>query len=98
FVCPAPIPYRHGLTPGELARFYNARLKTPAALTVVPMLNYRRGMTWAQTGLTWIKTSPNIPLAHSAYFYQATGLLGELPALSIGIGTPWPFELAGAPG
>ncbi len=98
FVCPAPIPYRHGLTMGELARFFNARLKTPATLGVVPMLNYRRAMTWAQTGLSWTKTSPNIPLARSAYFYQATGLLGELPPLSIGIGTPWPFELAGAPG
>ena len=98
FVCPAPIPYRHGLTMGELARFFNARLKNPARLSVVPMLNYRRGMTWAQTGLSWTKTSPNIPLARSAFFYQATGLLGELPPLSIGIGTAWPFELAGAPG
>lgn len=98
FVCPAPIPYRHGLTMGELARFFNARLKTPAALSVVPMLNYRRSMTWGQTGLSWVRTSPNIPLARSAFFYQATGLLGELPPLSIGIGTPWPFELAGAPG
>jgi uncharacterized protein YbbC (DUF1343 family) len=97
FVCPFPIPYRTGLTLGETARWLNARASKKCQLTVVPVQNYRR-QPFSETGLTWTRTSPNIPRATSAYFYQATGLLGELPALSIGIGTSTPFELAGAPG
>ena len=53
---------------------------------------------WDDTGLPWTKTSPNIPRSTSPFFYAATGVIGELPALSIGIGTPWQFEVAGAPG
>ena len=98
FVSPYPIPYRHGLTMGELARWLNARRGQTCKLTVVPMKNYKRDMTWRDTGLTWIATSPNIPRADSPFFYAATGILGELPGLSIGIGTSRPFELAGAPG
>lgn len=98
FVSPYPIPYRHGLTMGELARWLNARRGNNCKLTVVPMSGYRRDMTWRDTGLTWIPSSPNIPRADSPFFYAATGILGELPGLSIGIGTSRPFELAGAPG
>jgi len=98
FVCPFSIPYRHGLTIGEIARLFNARHTPKCALTVVPLQNYRHSLTWEETGLTWLHTSPNIPYERSPYFYEATGLLGELPALSIGIGTPWPFEVVGAPG
>ncbi|PQV63496.1 putative conserved protein YbbC, DUF1343 family [Abditibacterium utsteinense] len=96
FVCPFPIPYRHGLTMGEVARYLNARAARKCQLRVVPMRNYRRE-PFVQTALTWTRTSPNIPRATSPFFYSATGILGELPALSIGIGTPFPFELAGAP-
>ena len=67
-------------------------------LTVVPMQGWRRGMTWEATGLRWTPTSPNVPYARTALYYAATGTAGELPALSIGIGTAWPFEVAGAPG
>ena len=98
FVAPYPIPYRHGLTMGELARWLNARRGNTCKLTVVPMSGYRREMTWRDTGLNWIASSPNIPRADSPFFYAATGVLGELPGLSIGIGTARPFELAGAPG
>lgn len=98
FVCPFPIPYRHGLTIGELARWLYAKRGAQATLTVVPMQNYRRTFAWDDTGLPWTKTSPNIPRSNSPFFYAATGLIGELPALSIGIGTPWQFEVAGAPG
>ena len=98
FVSPYPIPYRHGLTMGELARWLNARRGNSCKLTVVPMTGYRRDMTWHDTGLNWVPTSPNIPRADSPFFYAATGILGELPGLSIGIGTARPFELAGAPG
>ena len=98
FVAAYPIPYRYGLTMGELAKWLNARRGNTCQLTVVPMQNYRRAMTWRDTGLEWTASSPNIPRAESAFFYGATGILGELPGLSIGIGTPRPFELAGAPG
>lgn len=98
FVCPFPIPYRYGLTMGELARWLNTKRGNTCALEVVPLQNYSRGMPWMETGLPWVKTSPNIPRPPSPIFYQATGLIGELSALSIGIGTPWPFEVAGAPG
>ena len=98
FVSPYPIPYRHGLTMGELARWLNARRGNTCRLTVVPMSGYKRAMTWRDTGLNWVPSSPNIPRADSPFFYAATGILGELPGLSIGIGTPRPFELAGAPG
>lgn len=97
FVGPFPIPYRYGLTMGELARWLNAQRGNTCALSVVPMQNFRRGMIWQETGLNWKSSSPNIPRGDSAFFYGATGILGELPALSIGIGTPFPFELAGAP-
>ena len=98
FVSPYPIPYRHGLTMGELARWLNAKRGLTCKLVVVPMTGYRRDMTWRDTGLNWIASSPNIPRADSPFFYAATGILGELPGLSIGIGTARPFELAGAPG
>ncbi|HEY0074100.1 MAG TPA: DUF1343 domain-containing protein, partial [Abditibacteriaceae bacterium] len=61
FVCPFPIPYRHGLTMGEMARWINAKRGGKAKLTVVPMQNYQRRSTWDDTGLPWMKTSPNIP-------------------------------------
>ncbi len=98
FVSPYPIPYRHGLTMGELAQWLNARRGLTCKLTVVPMSGYKRAMTWRDTGLNWTPSSPNIPRADSPFFYAATGILGELPGLSIGIGTSRPFELAGAPG
>ena len=98
FVSPYPVPYRHGLTMGELARWLNARRGLTCNLSVVPMSGYTREMTWGDTGLNWTPSSPNIPRADSPFFYAATGILGELPGLSIGIGTPRPFELAGAPG
>lgn len=62
------------------------------------MQGWRREMLWADTGLTWIPTSPHIPRADSAMYYAATGIFGELHVLSEGVGYPLPFELAGAPG
>ncbi|BCM93680.1 hypothetical protein IAD21_05571 [Abditibacteriota bacterium] len=97
FVCPFPIPYRYGLTVGEVALWLNARARKKCLLKVVPLQNYK-GQTFSQTGLLWTRSSPNIPRSSSAFFYAATGILGELPALSVGIGTPWPFEVVGAPG
>ncbi|MDF2441387.1 MAG: hypothetical protein JWN98_2371 [Abditibacteriota bacterium] len=100
FVCPFPIPYCHGLTIGELAKMINGKgwAGGRVQLRVVPMLGYKRNLTWRETGLPWIATSPNIPYAETPPFYAATGIVGELSALSIGIGTNTQFMVAGAPG
>ncbi|MDQ3814131.1 MAG: DUF1343 domain-containing protein [Armatimonadota bacterium] len=102
FVGPYPIAYCHGMTVGEIARMANGRGwlagRARCSLTVVPMQHYRRSMLWGETGLPWRQTSPNIPYAHSPFFYAMTGIVGELSALSIGVGTAVPFEVAGAPG
>lgn len=97
FVGQIPVPYLHGMTAGELARMGNARGWWAArpALSVVPMRGWQRGMTWRDTGLRWIPTSPNIPHQESPLYYAATGILGGLDGVDIGIGTGRPFEFAG---
>jgi len=66
-------------------------------LKVVPMKGWKREMTYQETGLVWIPTSPQIPEADTPFFYPATGLLGELQLVSIGIGYTLPFKVVGAP-
>lgn len=94
FVSQFPIPYVHGLTVGELAKMVNAKGWNGARcnLTVVPMRGWRRNMTWGDTGLRWIPSSPNIPRGTSPLYYVATGLVGELSGLDTGVGGPAPFE------
>ena len=91
------VPYCHGMTIGELARFFNEEYSIGCDLTVVPMKGWQRGMRFDQTGLPWIPTSPYIPEAVSPFFYPATGLLGELTVTSIGIGYTLPFKVVAAP-
>jgi uncharacterized protein YbbC (DUF1343 family) len=91
------VPYCHGLTIGELASYFNQEYKVKCHLTVIPMQNWKRAMTFAETGLTWIPTSPHIPEAHTTFFYPTTGLIGELQWVNIGIGYTLPFKLVGAP-
>jgi uncharacterized protein YbbC (DUF1343 family) len=94
------VPYLHGLTAGELARMINANgwVKSRCDLTVVPMSGWQRWMTWSDTGLRWVPTSPNIPKKTSPLYYATTGILGGLSAVDIGIGTDGPFEYAGGDG
>ncbi len=66
------IPKAHGMTVGELALFFNRKIG--ADLTVIPMDGYKRNMIYADTGLPWIATSPNIPDLQSVFGYMATGL------------------------
>ena len=100
FIGKYPIPYRHGLTVGELARMINGKgwLKggNRCRLTVIPMWGWKREMTWAETGLRWIATSPNVPYSTTPYFLAATGIAGEA-GLDIGAGTAKPFERVGLP-
>jgi uncharacterized protein YbbC (DUF1343 family) len=91
------IPYCHGMTMGELALFFNTEYKVHSKLTVVPMKGWKREMTFKETGLAWIPTSPNIPEHDTPYFCATTGLLGELDLVNIGIGYTLPFKIVGAP-
>jgi uncharacterized protein YbbC (DUF1343 family) len=97
FIGYGPTPVTHGMTVGELARFYNAELGIGCDLHVVPMAGWRRDMVWADTGLRWVPTSPGIPHALHAPSYVATGMFGGVSKnVNEGVGTPQPFELLGA--
>jgi uncharacterized protein YbbC (DUF1343 family) len=97
FVGMYPIPYRHGMTIGELARLFNEEYSIHCDLEVIPMQGWQRSMYWDETGLNWVPTSPHIPHWQTALYMVATGPLGELYTLSAGIGYTSPFELVGAP-
>jgi len=91
------VPYCHGMTIGELARFFNAEYAIGCKLTVIPMRGWKRSMTYRDTGLAWVPPSPNIPEEDTPLFYPATGILSGLNLLNIGIGYTLPFKVAGAP-
>lgn len=91
-----PIPVRHGLTVGELARFFNEERKIGADLRVIRMENWRRAMWFDATGLTWVNPSPNMRSLTEATLYPGVGLL-ETTNVSVGRGTDTPFEVIGAP-
>lgn len=97
FVGLYPIPYRHGMTIGELALLFNSEYNIGCKLTIIPMLNWQRKMLWTDTGLSWVPTSPHIPHWESVLFMGATGTFGELRILSEGVGYTSPFEIVGAP-
>ena len=98
FVSQFKIPYIYGLTCGELAQMLIGEnmLAKNCKLTVVPMKHWKRDMDYTQTGLQWIPSSPHIPHPHSAYFYPLSGIVGELPYLSIGVGYTIPFQMFAA--
>lgn len=91
-----PMPLRHGMTMGELARYYNDVLKIHSDLHVVPVQGWRRDVWFDLTGLPWVKPSPNMPSLQSAMLYP--GLVAfEATNLSVGRGTPEAFQRLGAP-
>jgi uncharacterized protein YbbC (DUF1343 family) len=97
FVGLYPIPLRHGMTVGELARMFNAMyLTNKVQLTVVPMENWKRTDWFDETGLPWVIPSPNLPTFESATVYPGQ-VIFEGTNLSEGRGTTKPFELFGAP-
>ena len=96
FVNMAPGPLVHGLTLGEMARFVNQSLEKPARLTVVAMKGWRRGMTWTDTGRTWVPPSPNLRSPEAAIAYPGVCLL-EASSVSAGRGTASPFLFFGTP-
>jgi len=96
FVAYHPMPVRHGMTHGELARWFDSARKINADLEVVPVRGWRRDMWFDQTGQLWIIPSPNLRNFKEAVVYPAIGLL-EGTNVSVGRGTDVPFELLGAP-
>ncbi len=96
FVGLHPIPMRHGLTLGELARFVNARLDPPAPLKVIKVDNWRRHQYFPETGLPWVYPSPNLPGPDCAWVYPGQ-VLWEGTNVSEARGSTRPFNLFGAP-
>jgi uncharacterized protein YbbC (DUF1343 family) len=96
FVGMYPIPMRHGMTIGELARLFNEHFGLGADLEVCEMTGWRRDMYHEDTGLPWVMPSPNIPTNETAVVYPGT-VLFEGTNVSEGRGTTRPFELVGAP-
>ena len=97
FVGQFPIPLRHGMTIGELARLFNDRFGIGAELEVVPLEGWSRAAYHDEAGAPWVIPSPNLPTLDSAIVYPGAVLL-EGTLLSEGRGTTRPFELFGAPG
>lgn len=106
FIGRLPIPYVHGMTLGEIATMANElqwlSLKNTTAkrrcdLTVVRCKRWTRTMVWEDIARPWYPTSPNIPSVAAIRGYAVTGLIGELGACSIGMGTTSPFQYLGMP-
>jgi len=96
FVGLYPVPMRHGMTAGELARLYVGAFGIDVELHVVPLEGWRRDMTYDETGLQWVPPSPNMPTLESALAYPGTCLFEGTP-LSVGRGTDRAFQWIGAP-
>jgi len=96
FIAWHPLPVRHGMTVGELARMFNVERKIGAGLIVVECRGWRRGDYYDRTGLVWTNPSPNMRCLNQAILYPGIGLL-ETTNISVGRGTDTPFEHFGAP-
>jgi uncharacterized protein YbbC (DUF1343 family) len=92
-----PIPMRHGLTVGELARLFNDRFGINARLRVIAMRGWQRSMIWPDTHLEWVPTSPNVPTWETTFVYLCTGLIDNA-GINNGTGFTKPFFYAGALG
>jgi uncharacterized protein YbbC (DUF1343 family) len=100
-----PLPLRHGMTLGELAKYLDegpstyqapgSDIKVVAPLTVVPMQNWRRDEFFDATGVPWVNPSPNLRSVTEATLYPGLGML-DATNVSVGRGTETPFEVFGA--
>ena len=95
FIGMYPIPIRHGMTVGELAKLFNKEFGIGCDLVVIEMSNWHRDMYFDETGLPWVMTSPNIPTPDTTVVYPATGIFGGTN-ISEGVGTTRPFDFVGA--
>ncbi len=96
FVTYLPMPVRHGMTIGELARLFNAEKKLGTKLHVVGMRRYDRSSWFDQTGFPWVPPSPNLRRLEEAVLYPGVAMV-EGANVSVGRGTDTPFEVMGAP-
>jgi uncharacterized protein YbbC (DUF1343 family) len=96
FITYMPLPVRHGMTLGELARLFNAEKNLGTRLHVIAMRRYGRDMWFDQTGFAWVPPSPNLRKLEQAVLYPGVGMI-EGANVSVGRGTDQPFELVGAP-
>ncbi len=96
FIGYLPMPIRHGMTMGELARLYNEEGKINAELSVIALENWKRDYWLDETGLRWINPSPNMRNMNQATLYPGIGAI-EYSNISVGRGTDQPFEQLGAP-
>jgi uncharacterized protein YbbC (DUF1343 family) len=91
-----PVPLRHGMTVGEIARYINTEYNIGATLHVVPAAGWRGNQWFDETGLPWINPSPNIRSLEAALSYSGL-VLSEATNLTVGRGTDAPFSYLGAP-
>lgn len=96
FVGRYPLPMRHGLTMGELARFIVEKCHVPCDLEVIPMRGWKRENYLGDTNRAWVFPSPNMPTWETALLYPGMVLL-EGTNISEGRGTTMPFHIFGAP-
>jgi uncharacterized protein YbbC (DUF1343 family) len=96
FVNYHPLPVRHGMTMGELAKMFNTERNLNAKLTVVPLQGWQRGDWFDATGEVWVNPSPNLRSLTEAALYPGVALV-EGTNVSVGRGTDTPFEVMGAP-
>jgi uncharacterized protein YbbC (DUF1343 family) len=97
------IVQQHGMTVGELARFYNgeflpADAGRPVELEVIECRGWVPNMMGSDTDVPWVMPSPNMPTPDTALVYAGTGMFEGVSSLSEGRGTTRPFELIGGPG
>jgi uncharacterized protein YbbC (DUF1343 family) len=91
-----PVPLRHGLTMGEMAKLFNEGMRLRADLRVIPAAGWKRSMWFDQTGLPWVRPSPNLPNLASATIYPSL-VPFESSNVSVGRGTTTAFQRFGAP-
>ena len=96
FVGRYPIPMRHGLTVGEMAKLFNRQFTIGCDLYICSMKGWKRSMHFNETGLPWLAPSPNLPTPASALVYPGQ-VIFEGTNISEGRGTTLPFEQFGAP-
>ncbi len=89
------IAIRHGMTAGELAKMFREEKHIDVELVVVPVSGWRRDMFQDEAGVPWVNPSPNMRSLNAALLYPGIGLLES--SISVGRGTPSPFEIIGAP-
>jgi uncharacterized protein YbbC (DUF1343 family) len=96
FVGYFPLPLRHGMTMGELAKLFNGENHIGANLTVVTTKDWQRGDWFDASDLPWVNPSPNMRSLNAALLYPGVAMLEFSKNYSVGRGTDAPFEQIGA--